>query len=316
MAGAAKGWYRGSWKLLGPVAVKSLNADFSDDRVQRAFLDEVKVWASILPHDNIVPLHSACIDAQGAPFMISRLMESDAIAYLQKMEAEGASMTPLKIKLVSDTMEGISHLSLKPGNILVRGEGRDGSGLRLWYGQVRSGKYRPSVWNGLILVTRRSAPANEPFSPGYKASPGPRHLLFWDHLLRGLDCWTPVWNFDAEEFQELKMPIAFSKKRPELLDARFKCMPNALRDLMAQCWDKDPASRPECFARGIVPVMAGLRHHELALRRFQKAADSNNGMAQIWLGEYYCIGYGAASMYECKTVELWQQVADQGYMAG
>ncbi|KXS16575.1 HCP-like protein [Gonapodya prolifera JEL478] len=258
--------YQGTWKLLGPVAVKTLRADFSDGNVKQDFLNEVRVWASILPHDNIVPLHGACVDSHGEPFMISRLMESDAITYLKKKKSEGVALAPLKLKLLHEValgmyvleQQGIAHLDLKPGNILVS---RDGTGAIADFGMAkyRAGSRDPLSGTDLYMPPEALRPRLNRFIPDTNLSQGRDIYAF------GITCYAlwvlgrPYSEPELAAFDELKNAIAFAGKRPNLSDPRLADMPDALKNLMVRCWNNDVASRPTSFARGIVPVLASLR---------------------------------------------------------
>ncbi|KXS21184.1 kinase-like protein [Gonapodya prolifera JEL478] len=241
------------WQMREPVAVKLLrmNSDNHD-----AFIDEVRVWASIPPHPNIVPLFGVCLEGD-THFMVAPKMENGTILqYLAKQKSAGADLKELKLSLLYDVALGMSrleilrivHADLKPLNILVTSLGR-GSVTDFGLAKHLAQSAEETLSGTAVYMPPEKLKQYLRFQPTQTANLTNTlgDIYAFGVTIYSVWAMSPPYIITEDELRDLWTDIVYEDKRPDMRNPELSDMPQALKDLMTRCWARDPSQRPQSF---------------------------------------------------------------------
>jgi serine/threonine protein kinase len=191
------------------VAIKLLRGDREDDEqfLQR-FRAEMQILA-LMQHPNIVTFLDAGVTVHGQPYFAMEYVEGEPInAYCNRRRLSVQDRLRLFLQ-VCDAVQhahryALLHRDLKPGNILVTGEG---TVKLLDFGIAKM--LRPEMLGSAGILTR---PDNQPMTPEY-ASP--------EQLLGGvLTTASDIYSLGVVLFATLTNRTPFSPQKKDLLEFR------------------------------------------------------------------------------------------------
>src|SRR5262249_41056661 len=115
-------------RLARKVALKLLPQDFASDPERRARFEREARMLAALNHPNIVTIHSV-EETASVHFLTMELVEGRTLAELipkagLPLDRFLALAIPLAEALAAAHEKGITHRDLKPGNVMVDGQGR------------------------------------------------------------------------------------------------------------------------------------------------------------------------------------------------
>ncbi|KAL2918541.1 hypothetical protein HK105_201942 [Polyrhizophydium stewartii] len=235
--------YEGRWNSKS-VAVKVVDCDGPEIDAS-AFEKQVSAWFA-LSHPNILPLHGACINADH-PFFVTPLMISAPKASINQSLFEDHINIVLcaarGMQYLHERQPPVIHGDLKANNVLI---GHDGSvricdfGMSFVKVDLRADTQRRSSavrWSAPEILDRQSKPdlSSDVFS----------------FAMTALEIMTGKVPF-ANAMDEKAVAHAI---RRGVRPARADSIPDALWDLLDDCWNKDPAERP-AFAQVVRRIEA------------------------------------------------------------
>jgi TolB-like protein/Tfp pilus assembly protein PilF len=235
--------YRARDTRLGrEIAIKVLPAEVASSPERLARLEREARTVAGLNHPNIVTLHSV-EDVGGVRFLTMELVEGETLTTV--IPPGGLPLPrllelaiPLADALIAAHEKGVVHRDLKPGNVMVTGEGRVkvldfGIARRKVADDSEAPATRTMAHTGSIVGT-----------PGYLAP----------EVLRGslADSRSDLWSLGVMLYEmasgarpfkattEAELASAILHDTPEALPAR---VPPGLAAVVARCLAKDPAQR-------------------------------------------------------------------------
>ncbi len=262
--------YRGQDLVLGrPVAIKVLASDLLDDRLMLARFRREAMSSSRLVHPNIVTTLDFGVDGT-SPYMVMELIEG---APLDRILEGGRRLDPQRAaRLIRDVARGLEaahrqgtiHRDIKPGNVMVAGQGDDEVARILDFGIARSSAVAgprltmvglavgtPGYIAPEQLAGQQVGPAADLFSLGVTAY----------EMLTGELPW--------EGHEPMALLGAMLRDAPRPLAQLRAGLPPALSELVMSLIQRPVADRP-ASAREVVTVMqavddAGRRAASVAL---------------------------------------------------
>lgn len=238
-------------RLERRVALKSLPAEFAADPAMRArFEREARLLAG-LNHPNIAAMHGL-EEADGATYIVLEYVEGqtlgDRLAHSRMAVDEAISLCAQVAAAVESAHEaGVIHRDLKPGNIMLTG---DGKVKVLDFGLAREAPSQRSAASMAQAETIRRSPVTQEGrvvgTPGYMSPEQARG--------RTLDRRTDVWSFGCILYECLSGEMAFggettSDSIAAILerDPEWSKLPPhtplRVRELLRRCLAKDVKSR-------------------------------------------------------------------------
>ncbi|KAJ3337772.1 hypothetical protein HDU93_000500 [Gonapodya sp. JEL0774] len=231
------------------VAGKFLLLDTSPNGQPResykvAFEKEVTAWHTAGYHPNIVPLIGASWESPRPLFLSKFMKNGDVVNFLQK---NPTLATPkMKFRILCDISAGmhylhngrnIVHADLKPQNTLVDD---DYTTLVTDFGTAKIVDLPPSEATGMRFGTSAYMPPERLLGGG--ATKEGDVYAFGVTVFR---IWTQRVPYSESEFNGLPLSsIVDSRQQLRPLILESDNMPEALEQLVEECWDHFPAKRP------------------------------------------------------------------------
>jgi serine/threonine protein kinase len=259
--------YRGVWRGLD-VAVKVLRGEFTLSQDARGDFDgEARMLRSV-KHANIVLFHGAGVVPNGAPFLVTELMEVGSLHDVySRVRLDWATRRRFAFE-VADGMELVHrlqrmHRDLKSGNILVT-KGRTGL-LHCKvadFGMARLVASNPSRALGPAAMRTNVNSSLQDLQDQHMTLAVGTPQWTAPEVLRGQPYSFPA---DVFSFAIVMWELAAQRLPWETLEASVMMVPSLLRlleaderpplgedwplmeplvDLMQECWSLDPAKRP------------------------------------------------------------------------
>ena len=157
--------------LQRPVALKLIAEDFAGDRKFRERFQRESMLAASIDHPNVIPVYEAG-EVDGELYIAMRFV--DGTDLLQLVTREGACDPTRAVRIVSQVAaaldaahrRGLVHRDVKPGNVLLTGEGEEEHVYLTDFGLVKTLEGDPRHHHRRAL--RRHARLLEP-----RGDPGP-----------------------------------------------------------------------------------------------------------------------------------------------
>ena len=129
--------------LQRPVALKLIAEDFSGDRKFRERFQRESMLAASIDHPNVIPVYEAG-EVDGELYIAMRFV--DGTDLLHAVTREGAFDPARAVRIVSQTAaaldaahrRGLVHRDVKPGNVLLTGEGDEEHAYLTDFGLVKT----------------------------------------------------------------------------------------------------------------------------------------------------------------------------------
>ncbi len=252
--------WRGTDVLLGrPVAVKVLRSEYTGDPTFRARFRAEAQHAAALSHPNIAAVfdygETEATDGSGETlaYLVMELVEGEPLSAV--LQREGRLSAAATLSLLEQTASalaeahrvGLVHRDVKPGNILVRG---DGSVKITDFGIAWSAESVPLTRTGQVIGTPQYLAPE--VAEGHHALPASDVYALG---LVGYECLTGHPAFDGEN----AVTIALKQVREDP-DPLPEDLPGGVRALIRRSLAKDPAARiPDgaAFVAAVEDVRAG-----------------------------------------------------------
>jgi hypothetical protein len=230
--------FRADDMLLGiQVALKFLPDSLKDDPDRLArFYGEVRI-AREISHPNVCRVHDIG-EVDGTPFLSMEYVDGDSLASLLRragrMSGDRAAEVARQIcaGLAAAHSKGVLHRDLKPDNVIIDGRGKvrlADFGLAAWSGGVSKGDVRsgtPAYMSPEQIEGREVTTASDIYSLG---------LVLYE-------IFTGKRAFDAKNAAEYSK--AHREETPSRPSAHVTDINPAVEEIVLQCLEKDPASRP------------------------------------------------------------------------
>ena len=240
--------FRADDLLLGiQVALKFLPESLKDDPDRLArFYGEVRI-AREISHPNVCRVHDIG-EVDGTPFLSMEYVDGDSLASLLRragrMSGERASEVARQIcaGLAAAHNKGVLHRDLKPDNVIIDARGKvrlADFGLAAWSGGVEKGDVRsgtPAYMSPEQIEGREVTTASDIYSLG---------LVLYE-------IFTGKRAFEGKNAAEYSK--AHREEAPGRPSAHVTDLSPAVEEIVLQCLEKDPASRP----RSALAVAAAL----------------------------------------------------------
>ncbi len=129
--------------LQRPVALKLIAEDFAGDRKFRERFQRESMLAASIDHPNVIPVYEAG-EVDGELYIAMRFV--DGTDLLHAVTREGALAPPRAVRIVSQVAaaldaahrRGLVHRDVKPGNVLLTGEGDEEHAYLTDFGLVKT----------------------------------------------------------------------------------------------------------------------------------------------------------------------------------
>lgn len=230
--------FRADDLLLGiQVALKFLPESLKDDPDRLArFYGEVRI-AREISHPNVCRVHDIG-EVDGTPFLSMEYVDGDSLASLLRragrMSGERASEVARQIcaGLAAAHNKGVLHRDLKPDNIIIDARGKvrlADFGLAAWSGGVERGDVRsgtPAYMSPEQIEGREVTTASDIYSLG---------LVLYE-------IFTGKRAFEGKSAAEYSR--AHREEAPGRPSAHVTDLNPVIEEIVLQCLEKDPASRP------------------------------------------------------------------------
>ncbi|KAI8999693.1 kinase-like domain-containing protein [Hyaloraphidium curvatum] len=242
--GAFGAVYRGRYLGLTDVAVKVALDTYSTDEANAMLDAEVKAWADLPAHENVVPLLGY---RTGPTLLITKLYPAGSMKRFLARKNWDPSLT---IHLLAEAAVGVTflhskgviHSDLKADNVLVDDGGRmpvakiADFGLAKVRTRVGDSRGPGYVYHGVGGATMRYAPPEffEDEPPRRASDVWTFGMMCYQALSQGKD------PYDKLSSASAVMRAIFKGERPP----RPEGVPNAVWDVVTSCWAEDPGARP------------------------------------------------------------------------
>nr|WP_239522614.1 serine/threonine-protein kinase [Geodermatophilus sabuli] len=252
--------WRGTDGLLGrPVAVKVLRSEYTGDPTFRARFRAEAQHAAALSHPHIAGVYdygeTEATDGSGETlaYLVMELVEGEPLSAVLQREGRLDSTVALSVleqtasALAEAHRVGLVHRDVKPGNILVRG---DGSVKITDFGIAWSAGSVPLTRTGQVIGTPQYLSPEQ--AEGHLATPASDVYALG---LVGYECLTGHPAFDGDN--AVTIALKQVREEPEPLPDD---LPGEIRTLIRRALCKDPAARmPDgaAFVAAIGDVRAG-----------------------------------------------------------
>jgi serine/threonine protein kinase len=215
---------------------------------ERAFRAEDRMWRRVLGHGNVLPLLDTFLDAEGRACFVSPLCEGgelDVCADAARAR-RGAVVLGVLSALAHCHARSVAHMDVKPGNILVRGDGR------VQLADFGCSQESTSPTGGLQL--RLGTPCY--VAPEIIASQSYGHNVdVWSLGVVAFQLWAggahPFYDFsgDLADARKLLLAMAHAPVAWERLEASGGLHPETaspgLRSALARCLERDKHARAD-----------------------------------------------------------------------